>query len=227
MIESYEQMSVGVYERIMAVLEDEGLDSNARNLGMVAALTGKTEDELLDEPIEDFRAQIRDAGFVLQYPHPHEVRKTYTLRGVDYIPTLDERHMTAGQFIDWAEYGKQVGKAGRGDMWAELLSVVLVPVGKKYGNGYDIADVQEAIRTELCILDAVALRAFFLTSSARSAMGTLPSLMRACRKMGMPWREQKKVMRTVTGKMRDLASAGGGFRALTQWLKLPEAAGMP
>ena len=46
-----------------------------------------------------------------------------------------------------------------------VLSCLLVPKGKTYGNGYDIADVQKAIRDYLSVTDALSLLAFFFASS--------------------------------------------------------------
>lgn len=221
MITSYEQMPVGVYERIMAALEDSGASDNDKQLELLSALTGLSVDALLDEPLGDFAQQNEAAAFVLVYPQPHAVRDAYTLRGVRYLPTLKRERMTAGQFIDWNEIA---GQKDGGRRWSQLLSVVLVPEGKTYGSGYDIGEVQEAIAAELCVLDAVALRAFFLTLCAASLTDTLPSLERMMSKTGM--KERRKMRRQMRKAAADLRTSGGGFRALMRYLELPDAVGM-
>jgi len=223
MITSYEDMPVGVYEKIMAALADEGSSDNDKTLALLAALTGKSIDTLLDEPLEDFRKENDAASFVLVYPVPHKVRDTYTLRGQEYRATLLERKMTAGQYIDFNELAKD---EGAGERWSALLSVILVPVGHTYGNGYDIVEVQDAIREELCILDAIALRAFFLTSSAASAADTLPYLEKMMKKMGAKKLTRREIAKIVRQQTQDLRLAGAGFPALMRWLKLPDAVGM-
>lgn len=222
MITSYEQMPVGVYERIMAALEDSGASDNDKQLELLSALTGLSVDALLDEPLGDFAQQNEAAAFVLVYPQPHAVRDAYTLRGVRYLPTLKRERMTAGQFIDWNEIA---GQKDGGRRWAQLLSVVLVPEGKTYGSGYDIGEVQEAIAAELCVLDAVALRAFFLTLCAASLTDTLPSLERMMSKTGSR-RERRQMRRQMRRAAADLRTSGGGFRALMRYLELPDAVGM-
>lgn len=222
MITSYEQMPVGVYERIMAALEDSGASDNDKQLELLSALTGLSVDALLDEPLGDFAQQNEAAAFVLVYPQPHAVREAYTLRGVRYLPTLKRERMTAGQFIDWNEIA---GQKDGGRRWSQLLSVVLVPEGKTYGSGYDIGEVQEAIAAELCVLDAVALRAFFLTLCAASLTDTLPSLERMMSKTGSR-RERKQMRRQMRRAAADLRTSGGGFRALMRYLELPDAVGM-
>lgn len=223
MITSYEDMPVGVYEKIMDAISDKASSDNDKTLALIAALTGKSIDDLLDEPLEDFRKQNDAASFVLVYPVPHKVRDTYTLRGQTYRATLLERKMTAGQYIDFNELARQEGADNR---WAALLSVILVPDGHTYGSGYDVAEVQEAIREELCILDAIALRAFFLTSSATSAADTLPYLERMMKKMGAKKLTRREIAKIVQQQTRDLRLAGAGFPALMRWLKLPDAVGM-
>lgn len=222
MITSYEQMPVGVYERIMAALEDSGASDNDKQLELLSALTGLSVDALLDEPLGDFAQQNEAAAFVLVYPQPHAVREAYTLRGVRYLPTLKRERMTAGQFIDWNEIA---GQKDGGRRWSQLLSVVLVPEGKTYGSGYDIGEVQEAIAAELCVLDAVALRAFFLTLCAASLTDTLPSLERMMSKTGSR-RERRQMRRQMRKAAADLRTSGGGFRALMRYLELPDAVGM-
>lgn len=222
MITSYEQMPVGAYCKIMAAIGDKEASDSEKHIALLSALTGLTADQILDEPLEDFAEQTDAAGFVLVYPEPHAIRDTYTLRGVAYHPTTERRKMTAGQFIDWNEI------AGNGveDKWAELLACILVPEGKTYGNGYDIAEVAEAIRAELCILDGIALRAFFLTLCAGCVTDTLPSLERAMRRTGSSRRERRRMRRESRRLAAVLAHAGAGWQTLTRWLKLPDAAGM-
>lgn len=215
-------MNVGTYCAIMAVLADKEASESDRMLGLVSALTGKTTDELLDEPLEEWRRQTDAASFVSQYPAPHKVQEAYTLGGVRYIPTLLERKMTAGQFIDFNEYEK---RAQGDDLWAEVLSVILVPEGKTYGKGYDIGDVQEAIRAELCILDAIALRAFFLASCGLSAASTLPSLAKAMKTLGMAKKERRRMLARMRLRIAVLMANGAGWRTLTRWLKLPAEVG--
>ena len=68
--------------------------------------------------------------------------------------------LTAGQYIDFQTYTK----AGHEDHIVEILSVVLVPKGHRYGDGYEFADVQAAIRQHLCVSDALAVLAFFFVA---------------------------------------------------------------
>ena len=220
MITSYEQMPVGVYCKMREAMREDAED--ARLVGLVAALAGMPRDAVLDEPLADFTEQVSRASFVLEYPRAAAVRKEYELRGRKYKATLRREDITAGQFIDWQELAKREGAE---DSWAEFLSVILVPVGHRYGEGYDIGEVQEAIRAELCILDAVALRAFFLVASGPSLTSSLRCLAAMMRKMGSRKAARREYKRVIREARKDLAASGGGFPALMRWLRLPDAIG--
>lgn len=216
-------MTIGTWEKLTAITEAK-MPENDEKLAILSVLTGKTEDELLDEPLPAFREQMDAAGFLLKYPHPAKVRRHYDIGGSVYVPTSKERKLTAGQYIDFQTYA-----AEQGDNWAGLLSCILVPEGHKYNDGsYDVGDAQEAIREHLGILDAIALRAFFLSSSAASMAATARcSALTAAKKAGVPAAERMKAKAAMLRmEVAVLRHGGGGFRALTRWLRLPEATGI-
>ena len=55
----------------------------------------------------------------------------------------------------------------------EFLSVILVPKGHRYNDGYDIIEVQRAIREEMSVSDGVSLAGFFLTWCRKSIVDSL------------------------------------------------------
>ena len=50
----------------------------------------------------------------------------------------------------------------------ELLSVILVPKGCRYNEGYDILELQKALRDNMSVTDGVTICAFFLISLEKS-----------------------------------------------------------
>lgn len=155
MIRDYDHLAVGLYETLTALTS---ADKDAENdLAIVAALSGKTEDELLTMPLTEYAALRDAAAFLFTTPPVRKVRKAYDCGGFRLVPLKDFHRLTTAQFIDFQEYAN----AGE-DLLVRTLSVVLVPEGHTYGDGYDILDVQAAIREHLSIIDAVALRDFFM-----------------------------------------------------------------
>ena len=220
MVTRYEDMPVGMYLELLKIAGGD-MPEDDKNVAVLAVLTGEKEEALLDLPLPDFREKMDAAGFLLVLPHPAEVRKAYELGGVRYIPTTSDRKMTAGQYIDFQTWSSQGD-----DKWPEVLSCLLVPEGHTYNDGgYDIEEVQGAIRAELCILDAIALRAFFLSSSlaltGSSQLFSAKKMLRATKGRKAARREAKKMKASLRGLLR----SGAGWRILTRWLSLPDVLG--
>ena len=72
-------------------------------------------------------------------------------------PTKDFRHIITAQYIDYLSFVKDAERNV-----PQILSCFLVPKGCKYNEGYDIVEVQQAIRDCMSVADALALAAFFL-----------------------------------------------------------------
>lgn len=209
MITNYAEMPVGAFQKIERIV-DSGEDTNAQNLAILGVLTGKSEDELLDLPIGEFRSLMDGAEFLCTRPPVAKPKKAYKFGGWDCEVVAEMRKLTAGQYIDFQNY-----MHGEGDKYVEVLSCVLIPKGKTYNNGYDMLELQEGIRNDMCILDAEAVRAFFLSKWRQSVMRTLRSSKEMMLKRGrrMTEAQRAEMMRRIQ-EARDLATAGGGLQTL-------------
>lgn len=206
-IDNYADLPVGKYIDILRANEGDA-DELDKQVATIAILTDKTEAEILALPLADY-AELAAASAFLRSPDKsrHAVAKTYHLGALELIPSADAAKITAGQFIDFQTLTKDGGLDQR---LPEILSCLLVPKGKTYGTGYDIADVQASIRAHLPVSDALALLAFFLTSSEKLLLRSLTSSERIAEKLTD--REQKA---TIVGKIRKarktlLRTAGDG-----------------
>lgn len=153
MIDNYNQVSVGLYAKLVALAEG-GRDE--ADLEAVALLSGKSTDELLQMPIPEYTVLRAKAAFLYYEPTKHPLRDAYQCGPYKLVLVKDERKLTTAQYCDFQEYSKQ-----EGDHLPEMLSVFLIPEGCTYNEGYDILDVQAAIRDNLCFLDAYAVADFF------------------------------------------------------------------
>ena len=160
-IDNYADLPVGKYLDILAANAGEGEDID-KQVATIAILTDKTEDEILALPVPDYTALARAADFLRHEDKgEHRLAKRYTLGGLALVPCTDIRKMTTAQYIDF----QTLTKDGDYDRHLpEVLSCFLVPDGKSYGEGYDFADVQDAIRRHLSVTDALSLLAFFFVS---------------------------------------------------------------
>lgn len=212
MISRYENLPVGKYEKLIGARAKYG--GNALNLAILSILTGKSEDELLDMKLPEFRALMDKAGFLKTAPTPGPVAKRYNLRGLDLIPVTDTRKMTAAQYIDFQTFAQD-----QNNRIAELLSCFLVPRGMRYNDGYDVLDVQTAIREDMTITQALGLLAFFLSKSRRSTISTLRSSIKAMKKTNPGMKAKAMEARMAAEMSMALLQGGDGWRMSTPFLK--------
>ena len=177
MITSFKELPVGLWLDIRR-LQEEIPDETDRHVAILAVLTGKTEREILNAPLEDFREWSARAAF-LTAPAPDvpsRIASAYKAGDFTLIPTTDLRKVTTAQYIDFQNFAPEGEKR-----IVELLSVFLVPQGLTYNDGYDVLDVQAAIREDLSVLDTLALSAFFLRKYVALIRRSRSSLVRLAR----------------------------------------------
>lgn len=216
MIKDYNHLPIGKYLDILALRDEKDAD-----LRVVGILADKTEDELLNMPLTQYRALADDAAFLYFTPPTPEVAKAYNLGGYRCRVT-DAEHLTTAQYIDLKEYAKQ-----EGDHTIESLSCILVPVGegiKGYGEGYDILDLQRAIRENLMTPDSAALRNFFTARLWRLMRVSLTSSQKTIAQITDE--QTRKELQKRTGEMLMLLSrSGAGCKRSTTWPILRAALG--
>jgi len=194
MITNYNELPIGIYERILALSQTEDND-----LAIIAALSGKTEDELLNLPIAEYRELADAAAFLFTQPVPAKVRKEYGLNGTLYRLTGDAKKLTTAQYIDFKEYAK----AGTATL-ADYLSIILVPDGKVYGDGYDTDDAKADIRDYLPVTAALGIRDFFTQRLGKLMLDSLTySRTLACK---------LKDTETRTKLMKEIAAAEASLK---------------
>lgn len=206
MITSYKQLPVGLYLEICNVSQDEKLDELSKQVRILALLSGTTDDEILNMPIADYQRAVVASDFLQrEYQPSGRCASSYKVGGYDLRPFADWTKMTAAQFIDYQTY------AGKGTEphIVEIVSVVLVPAGKKYGDGYDVADVQRAIRDNLSVADVLDIVAFFFSQYAAFLKDSLSYLKRRALKM-KDGTEKETALKQVRLMEARLQSLGGG-----------------
>lgn len=159
MIDSYKGCPLGLYEEILQEYRRDDLQELDKQVYAIARLAGLTEDEVLAMPLPDYAEAARKASFLAnECKDLPKVAKRYKVAGWTLTPVQDLTKLTAAQYIDAQTYMAKGESA-----MAELLSVMLIPEGRKYNDGYDIVALQADIRDNLSVADTLALCAFFLT----------------------------------------------------------------
>ena len=204
-IDNYNRLTLGQYMEIQEISRNESLEDIDKQVQILSILTGVAEDELLHLPIQEYKELVLKSQFLnpdnINY---HPIAKKYILGKFELIPCRDFRKIETCQYIDFQTYAPDLDKC-----LVEFLSVILVPKGHRYNEGYDILEVQKAIREEMSVSDGVSVAAFFLTWCRKSILDSLNYSKREA--MGI---KDKTKREEILGKIREqerlLQTSGDG-----------------
>ena len=158
-IDNYKSLPLGKYLDICQVCKDESLEEIDRQVKILSILSDMPEEEILHLPIPKYKEMVVASRFLEDVDKSrHKAARLYIVGDWQLVPTLDYRKMETAQYVDFQTFAPMVETH-----MAELLSCLLVPVGCRYNEGYDILEVQQALKDNLSVTDALSLSAFFLT----------------------------------------------------------------
>lgn len=201
-IDNYRDLSVGKYEEIVHLCREEMTDED-RRVGIIAILSGLTEDEVLRLPLDKFTEYSAKSRFI-EVECPENmipgVARSYQLGGMVLLPVTDIRKITAAQYIDFQTFAQD-----KENKFVELLSCFLIPRGCEYNDGYDVLDVHKAIREEMSVAECLALLAFFFKGWLRSIRNILSCSGRMVRKI-----KDRETRKELAAKIQDLLDSFPG-----------------
>lgn len=179
-INNYADLPVGLYMEILAV-DRSSLGEFDKQVRIISILSGMAEADILALPVPEYKRIAAATEFLIHPCQEGRMAKSYRLGDLVLVPTQDLTKITAAQYIDF----QTLSQEGE-EKTVELCSVFLIPKGHKYADGYDIADVQDAIRRHLSVQDVVTLAAFFLRKYAESIVSSLTFCKREIRRTKDP-----------------------------------------
>lgn len=226
MITTFKEMPVGVYEQVLAINAAQERDDLERQVATIAALSGTTDEEVLNMPLPDYKVASGELVF-LTMPVPirkdPKPAKEYRLGDLRLVPSADPMKMTAAQYIDFQTVSAQAAKEKHGNLSA-LLACFLIPKGCRYNEGYDIREVQAAIRDGLDVVSAIELLSSFFAASRKSMQATLTSS--TLKVLTVRDKERRRTAVAVMKKaLQDLESAGAGWQLSTPQARPPAVPG--
>jgi len=190
-IDSYNRLPLGKYIEIQEVTRNESLEDIDKQVQILSILTGIAEEEILHLPIQEYKELVVKSGFLdpegINY---HPIAKKYLVGKYELVPVTDFRKLETAQFIDFQTYAPDLDK-----YLIEFLSVILVPKGHRYNEGYDIMEVQQAIREEMSVSDGISLSAFFLTWCRKFVQDSLNYSRRAARRIKDKTKREEMLMK--------------------------------
>lgn len=205
MIDTYEKLSIAKWQELLEIT-NSGLVDEEKNIAVIALLADMTEDEVLNLPLTEFAKLNQGTAFLMDQPQKRLIAHTYILGNMEFEVLMDLTKMTTAQYIDYQNFIKDPD-----NNLAELISVFLIPKGKKYNDDYNIVEVHKLIREHLSIVDAMSLSAFFLLLSQISIETTLTYSIKKMKRLmrKMKGEEREKMKQAITA----LETGGAGLLA--------------
>ena len=208
-IDNYRDLPIGMYLDICEIDRREDIEELHKQVQILSLLTGEAEEDIYNLPLEEYKVLAAKSNY-LRNPYEGEIlmAKSYKVGTFNLIPVEDFRKITTAQYIDFQTFSKEGEKRV-----VELLSTMLIPKGSKYNQGYDVIEVQKAIKEELSVADALTLFAFFFVQYRQLIKDSLIS----CREEAMKIPDKEKRMQTLRAiqKQEDLLlmKSGDGLHA--------------
>ena len=206
-IGSYRELPLGSWMDIQSICKDESLEDLDRQVKIISILTGLTENQVLNLPIPKYKEYVIASRFLERESPDNHTRcaKSYRIGGYKCIPLSDYRKLSVAQYVDFQTFSK-MGE----DYFVQMLSCFLVPEGMTYNKGYDIVELQEAMREDLSVADALTLSAFFFKRCVLSIKDTLTFLHRVVREL--PKEKRAEVEEKLKMLENRLLTNGDGLR---------------
>lgn len=152
-----------------------------KNIRVAALLAEMPYEELLNKPLNELREIMDNAGFLYTQPKPKKTKKVYKVNGRTYKLFKDPAEMCVAQYIDF----QAIERDGFEKRPGELLSIILIPLGHEYNDGYDKELVVEDMY-DLPVEEALGICDFFTKRYTK-----LISLMRMYLPIHLKWLRMK------------------------------------
>lgn len=166
---SWDEVSIEKYEELLKASDVE--DDLQRTINILAVLTDEKPQDIENINLEELNALTRNTKWVNEFDfNKSDKPKTFKMEGIEYNVTRRVPDMTVAQYADFQAY---FGKTTDMEI---LLSIFVIPKGHKYGEGYDMEDLQRSLRKFMPITTANSIIYFFLKGSLNLLSSTLISL---------------------------------------------------
>lgn len=152
MINDWKDVTLGMFQRMNEISQRES--EVDRVVGFVALFNDMTEEEVLALPLDEFRKYMGKLEWMNTPPDIEQPKQEYVINGTTYELTMNFHKLTTAQYVDFQSYTKS-------EDYAQMLSVFLIPKGKKYGEGYDVFETQQDMKA-LPVQEVLGLMGFFI-----------------------------------------------------------------
>ena len=202
-------ITLAEYARIMEIASDTDLSDAEKDVAVIALLAGVPEDDVWNLPLDEIKMLKIELFFLSsEFDYPKTLNfKRIKIGDWDCEVLPDLNKMSYAQFVDYQTYIKELDFDGISPKKkAEVLSVFFIPRGYKYNDGYDMLELQRAIRENVSILVYNSVWFFFLQKSRHLLDSTATSSASRMKAMSMLMSRKnplKEKLRHLAGMIKE------------------------
>lgn len=208
----WKDISISAFYSIQNILEDTELSDLDRNIALLEIFSGIDKDELVNYPLSDCEAAIVDIKMLFDTELPKDAAKlTDSISIKDgkgnvqkYKVVKKPEEISVGQYIDFQNYTNTMK-----NNIAEVLSVFLIPKGKKYGEEYDVTELIDTLNNNLDIITARQLYNFFLSRLKKSTTRSLTYFRYALMMNMWKMKMNSKIRKGVNQSLKNMTQVVG------------------
>lgn len=190
---SWDSISIQKYYDILDILDDRDSDEITKNVRLVSLILDKDEDEVWNMSLPDAGELIGKLRFLNDFKLPEKPNMKISLPGYENLEVMkDVSKITVSQYVDFQAFTKQPLR----ESFEKILSIFIIPKGKRYNDGYDIIDLQRVIREHLPFVVGQGLLGFFLVRQVEYLNSSLTYLEETMGKT-----KDGKEMKEIQGKI--------------------------
>ena len=203
----WNQISISKYYEIKDIVEDKDTDDISKNVQLVALMLDKDEQDIWDMELAEVGDYIKALSFLDRFDIPKNPAMNITLPGYQITVMKDITKINMAQYVDYQNFMRMPLR----ESMDKILSIFLIPKGKKYNEDYDIIDLQKTIRENLSFRVAEGLLGFFLRRWGESLVRSLDYYRKTAKKEKDPQKkkEMEEMLDQIKKKIKDLTSLGG------------------
>lgn len=192
---SWDDISLEQYGQIMAA-RTLSEDDEEFLLRIISICYKMSFNDLLNTDYKEVQKMAFGVKFINDAPVGGIMPRKLNLGGRKYFVQTDMVNITTAQYIDFQSLAPNCE-----EHMPEFLSIIIIPQGHKYNDGYNLIEVQEDIKKYLSVKEALSIANFFIALFFKSIKGAV----RQFKKMkGLAWKSLTEEQKEQFNKVEEL-----------------------
>lgn len=167
-MKNWDNLTLREFAEIRMITNNPFYTEDERVLRIAAFVGGIEYDVIMNLPLSKAREYVDAVQFLYEKPAPIKAKNKYQINGKTYTLLKASVEMTTAQYIDYQSIIVEDFESHLID----LLSIMLVPQGHNYNDGYDLDEAKSDLET-MMVTEALGITDFFLKRYRRLLRRTL------------------------------------------------------